>query len=239
MQPVREAIRAHGKRLERVLVETQRDPSPQLDALARFATDQGAIVERKSRAEMDKLAQGARHQGAIAIAPELDVRSLSEIELGPDAIVVALDELEDPQNFGAIVRSSVAMGASAIVWPEHRSAPLSPATFRASAGAVEHAMLVRVPSLPTALESLAARGLTVVGLDMSGDAIVDDVDMTGPVAIVVGSEGKGLRKTVKRACTALARLPMPGPIASLNASVAAAVALYEVVRQRARASAPR
>ena len=126
----------------------------------------------------------------------------------------------------------VALGATAVVWPEHRSAPLSPATFRASAGAIEHATLCRVTSLPPALDDLRARGVAVIGLDMTGEVAIDRVDLVGPVALVVGAEDKGLRKTVKRACDALARLPMPGPIGSLNASVAVAIALYEVVRQR-------
>jgi 23S rRNA (guanosine2251-2'-O)-methyltransferase len=233
LQPVREAIRAHEGRLERVLVEAAgREPSPQLEALARYARDRGARVERPPRGELDRLAQGVRHQGAIAMAPALAIRSLEQLDLGERPLVVALDEVQDPQNFGAVIRSSVAMGATAVVWPEHRSAPLSPATFRASAGAVEHASLCCVSSLPPALEDLKARGLTVVGLDVAGEGLIQDVDLTGPVALVVGAEDKGLRKTVKRVCDSLVRLPMPGPIGSLNASVAVAIALYEVVRQR-------
>src|SRR5262249_21738504 len=142
-------------------------------------------------------------------------------------------ELQDPQNFGAIIRSAVALGATAIVWPEHRSAPLTAATFRASAGAVEHASLCRVSALPPALETMKRSGLAVVGLDANGTSSIDALDLTGPVALVVGAEGKGLRKTVKSVCTSLARLPMRGPIASLNASVAIAIAIYEVMRQRA------
>jgi 23S rRNA (guanosine2251-2'-O)-methyltransferase len=233
LQPVREAIRAHGARLERVLVEQAgREASPQLEALARFARDHGARVERPARAELDRIARGVRHQGAVAFAPELRVGSLDRIAVDERTLVVALDEVQDPQNFGAVIRSATAMGATAVVWPEHRSAPLSPATFRASAGAVEHATLCRVSSLPPALDDLRARGVAVVGLDASGDVAIDAVDLARPVALVVGAEGKGLRKTVKRSCDALARLPMPGPIASLNASVAVAIALYEVVRQR-------
>jgi 23S rRNA (guanosine2251-2'-O)-methyltransferase len=235
---VREAIRAHGARLERVLVEAMRPPSPQLDAVARFAADHGAKVERVTRGDLDRLAQGGRHQGAIAFAPELRVHTLDEIELGPSSLVVALDELQDPQNFGAIVRSSVAMGATAIVWPEHRSAPLTPATFRASAGGVEHATLCRVSALPQALETMRAGGVTIVGLDATADTLIDSVDLTGPIALVVGAEDKGLRKTVKRVCDHLAKLPMRGPVASLNASVATAIALYEVLRQRARSASP-
>jgi 23S rRNA (guanosine2251-2'-O)-methyltransferase len=235
LQPVREAIRARGARLERVLIEEQ--DSPQLEALARYARDQGATVALIKRAELDRLAKGAKHQGATAFAPDLSLVSLEELEIGPQALVVVLDEIQDPQNFGAVIRSAVAMGASAVLWPEHSSAPLSAATFRASAGAVEHAVLCRVGGLPTALAALEAKGLLVLGLDPQGDTLIDDVDLTGPVALVIGAEGKGLRRGVKAACQRLARLHMPGPIASLNASVAAAVALYETARQRARKSA--
>jgi len=230
LQPVREAIAAHGKEL-RVLVEDKKD-APQLDALARFAKDRGARVERTARAELDRAARGVRHQGAIAWAPALRVRGLAELELGATSLVVVLDSIEDPQNFGAIVRSAVALGASAIVWPEHGAAPLTPATFRASAGAIEHAQLCSVPSLPAAIAALRERGLRAVGLDASAERALDREDLRGPVALVLGSEGAGLHKSVRRACDALARLPMNGPIASLNVSAAAAIALYECARQR-------
>lgn len=234
LQPVREAIRAHGNRLTRVLVESDsRDAGP-LDALARFASDHGALVERPARATLDRMAHGVRHQGAIAFAPELSIVPLDSLEVGERALIVMLDEVQDPQNFGAVIRSAVAMAATAVVWPEHRAAPLSPATFRASAGAVEHATLCRVPSLPHAIESLRARDLTVVALDMEAETLIDRFDLARPVAFVVGGEGKGLRKTVKRACDARVRVPMAGSVASLNASVAVAIAIYEAVRQRGR-----
>jgi 23S rRNA (guanosine2251-2'-O)-methyltransferase len=233
LQPVREAIRARGSTLERVVVEYNgREVSPQLEALARFAGDHGARVERLAGAELDRMARGVRHQGAIAFAPELAILPLDDVPIGTDALLVALDEVQDPQNFGAVIRSAVSMGATAVLWPEHRSAPLSPTTFRASAGAVEHATLCRVASLPAALDALRARGVAAVGLDMGADAAIDRVDLAGPVVLIVGAEGKGLRKTVKRACDTLARLPMSGPIDSLNASAAIAIALYEAVRQR-------
>ena len=234
LQPVREAIRAHGSKVERVLVETVTgEPSPQLEALARFAKDRGIEVGWVGRAELDHMARGVRHQGAAAFLPELAALARSpRCRSRADALLVALDEVQDPQNFGAAIRSAVAMGATAVVWPEHRSAPLTAATFRASAGAVEHATLCQVGSLTAALGSLRERGVSVFGLDATGDTAIDRADLTGPVALVVGAEGKGLRKTVKRLCDALVRLPMSGPIESLNASVAVAIALYEAVRQR-------
>jgi 23S rRNA (guanosine2251-2'-O)-methyltransferase len=231
LQPVREAIRARGPELERVLI-CERDGSPQLRALARYARDHGARVEDTAKGELDRLARGARHQGAVALAPALALRALDQLELGPRALVVALDELQDPQNFGAVLRSAVAMGASAVLWPEHSSAPLSAATFRASAGAVEHAVLCRVATLPVALAKLKESGLSIVGLDAAGAETIGEVDLTGPVALVVGAEGKGLRRGVKASCDRLARLPTGGAMASLNASVAVAIGLYETGRQR-------
>jgi len=235
LQPVREAIAAHGAAV-RVFVEDKED-APQLDALARFARDRGASLVRVRRGELDRASHGVRHQGAIAYVPALRVRSLEELELARDGapLVVVLDSIEDPQNFGAIVRSSVAFGAAAVVWPQHGAAPLTPATFRASAGAIEHAQLCSVPSLPNALAALRERGLRVVGLDASADRSLDAEDLVAPTALVLGAEGAGLHKSVRRACDGLARLPMRGPIASLNVSAAAAIALYEVTRQRSLA----
>ncbi len=166
------------------------------------------------------------------MAPELALVGVEDIAVGPESLMVALDGVMDPQNFGAVLRSAVALGAGAVIWPEHASAPLSPATFRASAGAVEHAVLCRVPSLPGAIEALAARGVTAVALDAQGPVELGEVDLRGPALIVIGAEDKGTRKGVRRACRFTARLPMVGPIASLNASVAGAIALYEVQRQR-------
>jgi 23S rRNA (guanosine2251-2'-O)-methyltransferase len=238
LQPVREAIRARGPELEKVLVERGAGDEAQLDALARFASDHGVVVVRVTRPELDRLSRGARHQGAVAWAPELRLVPLEEVAKHEGALIVALDELQDPQNFGAIVRSSVALGATAVLWPEHRSAPLSSAMFRASAGAVEHATLCRVPSLNEALATLKASGLTAVGLDMQGKETIEQVPLTGGVVLVIGAEGKGLRRPVKQACDRIARLPMATTIASLNASVAAGIALYEAARQRGIAAPP-
>ncbi len=237
LQPVREAIRVHGERLERVLVEER--GGPQIEAVARFAHDRGATVVRVSRGELDRASKGARHQGAIAYAPDLVLVSLDEIvkELSDQSVILALDEIEDPQNFGAVIRSAVALGATAILWPEHHAAPLSPATFRASAGAVEHARLCRVSALPSALDRLREAGATVVGLDANAEKDLRDVSAEGAFVLVIGAEGKGLRKPVKRACTELAGLPMTGVLDSLNASVAGGIALYEILRRRRGQSA--
>jgi 23S rRNA (guanosine2251-2'-O)-methyltransferase len=230
LQPVREAVRVHGAALERVLVE--RRANPRVEAVARFATDRGAKVDQVSRGDLDRLANGGRHQGVAAWAPEIGLTALEDLRIEPKTAIVALDGVMDPQNFGAVIRSAVALGATAVLWAEHASAPLTPSTFRASAGAVEHAVLCRVRSLPGALEELAARGVTSIALDAQGESEIDALDLRGPVCLVIGAEDKGARRSVRRACSFAARLPMSGPISSLNASVAGAIALYEVARQR-------
>jgi 23S rRNA (guanosine2251-2'-O)-methyltransferase len=230
IQPVREAIRAHGAKLTQVLVED--GDHPQLLAVARFARDHGAPVASVSRGELDRKAAGIRHQGVMALAPELRLLSLADLVVPPDALLLALDEIQDPQNFGAVVRSAVAFGAHAIVWPEHASAPLSASTFRASAGAIEHATLCRVPSLIAAIGELSSQGVRAIGLDAAGEVGRATRELTGASLLVIGSEGKGLKRSVRRACQETARLVMTGPIGSLNASVAAALTLYEATRQR-------
>lgn len=236
VQPVREVLRAHGAKSERVLVE--HGDSPQLAALLRMAEHAGVKTERVPRAFLEKLSGGVRHQGCAVYAPELRLMSLDEVGDTPDLLIVALDEIQDPQNFGAIVRSCVALGEAAVLWPQNASAPLTPATFRASAGAIEHAKLVRVPSLRTALSELQSRAARIVGLDGTAESVpLASVDMSGPTVIVVGSEGKGLRKSVKTIATDVAAIPMSGVLDSLNASVATAIALYEVARQRSNINA--
>jgi len=230
LQPVREAVRVHGAALEKVVIEHR--ASPTIEAVGRFAEGRGVNLEVTSRAELDRITGGGRHQGVLAVAPDLKIYRIDALPLESKSIVVALDGIMDPQNFGAIVRSAVALGATAVLWPEHSSAPLTPATFRASAGAIEHAALCRVSSLPDALRSLSERGVKVIALDAQGPTTLGDIDLAGPVAIVIGAEDKGARKPVLKACEHVARLPMTGPIGSLNASVAGALALYEILRQR-------
>ena len=230
MQPVREAIRARGKDLTVVLV--QQGGGPKLDAVARFATDQGVAVERVSRADLDSRTRNGFHQGVLAIAPDVQLVDLDSLAVNDRTLLLALDGVMDPHNFGAAIRSAVALGATGVLWPEHASAPLSPATFRASAGAVEHATLCRVASLPQALGTLRDRGVVPVALDVRGTTHLADLSLAGPVAIVIGAEDRGPRRPVLAACAHVARLPLAGPVAALNASVAAAIALYEVQRQR-------
>ncbi|RYZ08803.1 MAG: RNA methyltransferase [Myxococcales bacterium] len=231
LQPVREAIVAHGRAVRRVSIE--HGDSPRLEAVARFAADHGvAEVTREPRALLDALTEGTVHQGVVAWAPELALADFAELLRDPALLGMVLDGISDPQNFGAVVRSAVGIAASAVIWGENASAPLSLSTFRASAGAVEHAKLCRVPSLTAALTEAVASGVQVVGLDPQADKALRELDLKQPTLLVLGSEGEGMSRSVRRALSATARLAQSGRIGSLNASVAAAIALYEASNQR-------
>lgn len=231
LQPVREAILAHGRALHRVSIE--HGDSPRLEAVLRFATDHGVTeITREPRALLDALTEGTVHQGIVAWAPDLELLDFAQLLTEPALLGIVLDGISDPQNFGAVVRSAVGIAGAAVIWGEHASAPLSLATFRASAGAVEHARLCRVPSLTAALTDAVAAGVNVVGLDPQADRALRELELSGPTLLVLGSEGEGMSRSVRRALGATARLAQSGRIGSLNASVAAAIALYEVANQR-------
>jgi 23S rRNA (guanosine2251-2'-O)-methyltransferase len=235
LQPVREAIRVRADRLRRVAID-DRD-QPRLAALERFARDNGvSMVARVARAELDGLSGGSQHQGVLAWAPPLELVPPDNAMPGPRRITLALDQIQDPQNFGAIIRSAVALVQAAVVWGEHASAPLTAATFRASAGAIEHARLCRVRALVSWLRDAHLGGAQVIGLDAQADTLLHEIDLTLPTVLVVGSEHEGMARSVRRACTQLAALTPPGPIDSLNASAAAAVALYEARSQLMKTS---
>lgn len=233
LQPVREAIRVHGARLARVLVDDRE--LPRLDAVARFARDNGvARVERVPRRELDRASEGAQHQGVLAFAPPLALLEPEALFADPALAALALDGIQDPQNFGAVIRSAVGIAGAAVLWGEHASAPLGPATFRASAGAIEHARLCRVKSLVGALTHAAAAGVQVIGLEARAERQLRELDLTRPTLLVIGSEGEGMARGVRRAVTELAELAPMAHLDSLNASVAAGIALYELIRQRSR-----
>jgi 23S rRNA (guanosine2251-2'-O)-methyltransferase len=233
LQPVREAILAHGSKVVRVSIE--HGENPRLEAVARFATDHGVPeITREPRALLEALTEGAMHQGVVAWAPDLELLAFSDLIGEPALLGMVLDGISDPQNFGAVVRSAVGIAGAAVVWGEHASAPLSLATFRASAGAVEHARLCRVPSLTAALTEAREAGVQVIGLDAQADHALRELDLSTPTLLVLGSEGEGMSRSVRRVLTGTARLAQSGRIGSLNASVAAAIALYEASNQRVK-----
>jgi 23S rRNA (guanosine2251-2'-O)-methyltransferase len=224
---VTEALRANASEISVVYVSDE--DRRELVTISDEARKRSVIVEARTTAELDKLARGDRHQGVVAISGSYPYLNLEELltKLPEQALVVALDEITDPHNFGAIVRSAVAFGAHGIITLKQRAAPVTPVVVRASAGATEHARIARVTNLATTLSTFADDGYDVIGLAAEGASDLRELPpRKGATVLVVGSEGRGLRRLVRERCTELVRIPMNGPIESLNASVAAAIALY-------------
>jgi 23S rRNA (guanosine2251-2'-O)-methyltransferase len=236
-RPVLEALRASPQSVAVVYL----DPTDKAAAreLAEATRRADVRLEERSPVELDALATGLRHQGVVAITGEfsyLDLDTLLRRLPAERALLVALDEVTDPHNFGAIVRSAVAFGADGLLTLKHRAAPVTPVVVRASAGATEHAAIARVANLAQTLDLLAERGMDIVGLDMEGDVAIDALEVgLGGLVLVVGSEGRGLRRLTRERCTRIASIAMTGPIASLNASVAAGIAIHHASLARSRA----
>jgi 23S rRNA (guanosine2251-2'-O)-methyltransferase len=233
INPVLEALTAGTRHFDRLLVVKGLRNRRISDAIGR-ASQLGVPLRFEPREALDRMAGGVPHQGLIAVVSEKALVGLDHLlEATRDpALVVVLDGIEDPRNLGAILRTAEAAGADGVVLPERHSAGLSETVARASAGAIEHVKVARGGNLVQALEAMKARGIWVVGFDASGTERWDKVDCRGPVALVFGGEGKGLRRLVREHCDHLVSLPLFGHVASLNVSVAAGIALYEVIRQR-------
>lgn len=213
----------------------------QLREVVILADQQSVPVEAVPRNELDRISHTAKHQGVIALVSDPRYSSVEEmIHLAADrteeALIVMLDGVQDPHNFGAVARTANAAGAHGVIIPERRSASVTPGAIRASAGALEHVLVAREPNLGRTARYLKQLGLTLVGLDAAGTVHHTDADLVGPVAVVVGSEGEGLSSQVQKECDLLISIPMHGEIASLNASVSTGIVLYEVVRQRSEAA---
>lgn len=203
--------------------------------LAALAHARNVRCEERARDELDALARGQGHDGALAIAGDYPYLALDELldRAPPSPLFVALDQVTDPHNLGAIVRSAVGLGADGVITLKDRAAPVTAAVVRASAGATELARIARVTNLARTLHELQDSGLQIVGLDMKGGSELRALDY--PAAgrvLVLGSEGSGLRRLVREQCDVIAFIPMRGALQSLNVSVAAAIALYESAAQR-------
>jgi 23S rRNA (guanosine2251-2'-O)-methyltransferase len=243
VNPVRELLRAGAEGLSELWLAEGGDRARALADLARLARDRGAKVREAPRGKLDRLAGTDRHQGVVAVVADYRYRDLHDLlhpqvgtprpDEGERPLLVVLDGIEDPQNLGAIIRSAHAFGAEGVVIPRDRAASITPTAAKASAGAVEHCPVARVTNLAQAVEEMKEAGLWTVALAADGDRGLDEIDLRDPLALVVGAEGSGVRPLVRRTCDHVARIPMKGRVGSLNASASAAVALYEVARQRA------
>jgi 23S rRNA (guanosine2251-2'-O)-methyltransferase len=228
---VYEALTAERQPIERIHIAREAQ-SGKIREILELARERGVPVRKEERVVLDRLARGEVHQGIVAISGEVEYADFEVLFKKDKPLIVVLDEVEDPHNLGAVIRTAEACGVSGIVVPERHSAPLSATVVKASAGASAHIPVVRVKNLANVIDEMKERGVWVVGVDTAGTQEWTNFDYRGPIALVLGGEHRGLRRLVRQHCDALVRLPMLGKIASLNISVAAGVVLYEVVRQR-------
>ncbi len=238
---VREALEA-ARALERIVIARGRH-GERIEQIVQLARARGVPVRFEDRGQVDRLAGTSEHQGVVALAAAKEVVRLEDLlrkSAGQDTkkgLLVLLDGVEDPQNLGAIVRTALAAGADGVVIPERRAAGLTESVSRASAGALAHLPVARVTNLARAMEELKEAGYWLVGLEERAEKLYTEADLTSPVGIVLGSEGKGLHELVRKRCDLLVSIPTSGPVRSLNVSVATGIVLFEAVRQR-QASKP-
>lgn len=191
-------------------------------------------VRQVGKSELDMRAPGLRHQGVLALIPERELSGEDALEAPatPDRIFLALDGVQDPHNLGACLRTAEAVGATAVIIPKDRAAGLTPVAMKAAAGSAERVPVIPVTNLTRTLEQLKERGYWVTGLAGEAEETLFEVDLTGPLVLVMGAEGAGMRRLTRETCDRLVKIPMLGKTESLNVSVAAAVCLYEAYRQR-------
>ncbi|ADU22501.1 MULTISPECIES: 23S rRNA (guanosine(2251)-2'-O)-methyltransferase RlmB [Ruminococcus] len=231
--PVIEALKA-DKLIDMIFVNPEAKGS--ISLILKLAKERDIPVKQVREIKLDSMAGGAAHQGVIAVgacAEYVEVEDILNIarEKSEDPFIIICDEIEDPHNLGAIIRTAEAAGAHGIIIPKRRSASLNHTVFKTSAGAASWLPVARVPNLAAAVDDLKKQGIWIYGTDGAGQNY-SGADLRGPIGLVVGSEGFGMGRLMKEKCDMLLSLPMAGKITSLNASVAAGIFMYEIVRQR-------
>ncbi|MGH9698082.1 MAG: 23S rRNA (guanosine(2251)-2'-O)-methyltransferase RlmB [Candidatus Acidiferrales bacterium] len=232
---VEEALAA-GRPLDRIVIASGRH-GERIEEVVRRAKSRGVPVRFENRQQVDRLSGTRENQGIAALAAAKPAVGLEDLLRAKkeQGLLVLLDGVEDPHNVGAIVRTSLAAGADGVVIPERRAAGLTDTVERASAGALAHLPVARVKNLVRAMEEIKEAGYWLVGLDERAEKKYTEIDLRGPMGIVLGGEGEGLHELTRKRCDFLVSLPTCGPVRSLNVSVAAGVMLFEVVRQRSQA----
>jgi 23S rRNA (guanosine2251-2'-O)-methyltransferase len=225
IRPVVEALNSGRRKVFEVL-----DAVGNME-VAKAAGAQGVEVKGISRQRVDELARGGVHQGVVARAEPYPYSGLEEILASPEPLVLLLDGLTDPRNLGAVLRTADGVGASGVVVPKDRAAGVTASAVKASAGASEHVRVARETNLKRAIDTMKAAGLWVYAAEAGGTSYTD-LDLAGPLGLVFGSEGRGVRRLVREACDGAVSIPMLGAVGSLNVSVAAAVLLYDARRRR-------
>jgi 23S rRNA (guanosine2251-2'-O)-methyltransferase len=240
---VLEAMRA-GRAIRKLYISQDRSfRTGAVNDLIVEAQERRIFVNYLDKLDLSRLSPVENHQGVVAIFEGRAGVDLDELLIHLEAesgqpLVLIVDSLQDPQNFGVLLRSAEGAGVAGVVIPRHRSVGLTPAVAKTSAGASEHLLVAEVANLRQAIDTLKEKGLWVVGTDETGDLLYDEVDYRGPTALVIGGEGEGIRRLVLEGCDQVVRIPMEGRIASLNAAAAGTVVLYEALRQRRRDQAP-
>ena len=232
--PVIEAIRA-GKPIDKLFILDGCNDGPVL-TIKREARNNEILVKYVTKERLDQLSQTGKHQGVIAYTAAYEYSELEDIfklagNRGEDPFVIILDNIEDPHNLGAIIRTANLAGAHGVIIPKNRAVGLTAVVARTSAGALNYTPVVRVTNISRTIEDLKKQGLWFVCADMDGTPMYD-LNMKGPIGLVIGNEGEGVSRLVKQSCDMVASIPMKGDIDSLNASVATGVLAYEIVRQR-------
>lgn len=230
-----EALRA-GRAIDKIYI-AKGDVDKTLGHIASKGREKGIVVVECDRRKLDFMSQTHAHQGVIALAAVREYCSIDDIfaladERGEKPFIIVCDEISDGHNLGAIIRSAECAGAHGIIIPKRRSAGLTAVVDKASAGAAEHMLIARVANLPAVIKELKSRGLWVYGTAADGQNDLWHTDFSGAVALVIGSEGDGMGRLVKENCDFVVSLPMKGQVSSLNASNAAAITMYEILRQR-------
>ncbi len=233
--PVIEALNS-GREIDKILVSSG-EKNGSVKKILAMAKDRHIVVMETDRHRLDSLSETGAHQGVIAFAAAKSYSSIGDIlniakDKGEPPFIIIADDITDPHNLGSIIRTANAAGAHGVIIPKRNSAGLGPVVDKSSAGALEFVPVAKVSNLASAIDALKKSGVWVVGADMDGENNIYEHDFSGAVAIVVGSEGKGISRLIKEKCDFLVRIPMYGRINSLNASVAAALMIYEVVRTR-------
>ena len=227
-----------GRSINKIFLQNDNKNDSAKKILAQ-AKERKIVVEFVNRAKLDKLSGGKNHQGVIASVAPVQYSTLEEIlslaaEKNQPPFLILLDELEDTHNFGAILRTADAVGVHGVIIPKRRSVSINSTVAKTSSGAVEYVKVAQVTNVAETLKKLRELDLKIVGSDMSAEKNFSDADLTGGIVLVIGSEGKGMRRLTKENCDLLVKIPMVGKINSLNASVAAAVLMYEIFNQRTK-----
>jgi len=233
IHPVLQALEARKRGVTRVIVAASRRDA-RIRLVMEAARAAGVPVARQPDSALDRLAEGETHQGVIALVADAPYADPDELlrSAGPSSLFVVLDGIEDPRNLGAVVRVAAAAGADGLFLPERGTPGLTPVAVKAAAGAVERLPVARVGNIVVLLKSLKEKNVWVVGLDGEAASPWTSFDLTSPVALVLGGEGRGLRRLARETCDVVLSIPMSGGVESLNLSVAAGIVLFEAVRQR-------